>query len=635
MGTKVFISYKSEYRDFARKVQQRLRDWGYETWFDMDDIPKGAYFRHAIQEGLDTSDVLVGVMTQEAFQSREVMAEWDYFLSQDKDVVPLKYRECKPLYHLVTIQWIDFTANERQGFAQLRDSLQRIIAAPEPAPEAEEKRDDVDEQIAQIEREAPKPPALDDLLIMPPATYAPGSPAPQPAPVSAAPPAPIIPIPMPAAPVTKPPADTGSGHYAPTAPLPAEPERQPSKPAAAAGTGSIPPLPTAPQQMAARKSANRWLRPLAALAAVLLVGVALIGGLGTPPNMALTQPGGIASWLLPVIALIAAGAGYWYVARRRAADTATVDARTQQTNRQRMLDKVEEFWVKGVLENALAESGAFDLGLAAVPGATLRHRDYGDYPLPSSASIGDVFDDMQRELLILGAPGAGKTILLLSLARELLSRARADSKLPIPVVFNLSSWAAERKSLDEWLVDELRLKYQAPRRVAEGWLVSDLLNKSASAARRQAQALVTDEQLTLLLDGLDEVAAAHRDACAEAINAFRVAHPQVDIAVCSRSADYDLLTSKLDLRGAVVLQPLSEAQINTYLDRPQLGALRETLPSDAALREMAATPFLLNTMAAAYQGASAASLRLPPSDDPLKARRTHLFDAFVQKRLYS
>ncbi|MBL8120839.1 MAG: toll/interleukin-1 receptor domain-containing protein, partial [Anaerolineae bacterium] len=138
MGTKVFISYKSEYRDFARKVQQRLRDWGYETWFDMDDIPKGAYFRHAIQEGLDTSDVLVGVMTQEAFQSREVMAEWDYFLSQDKDVVPLKYRECKPLYHLVTIQWIDFTANERQGFAQLRDSLQRIIAAPEPAPEAEE-----------------------------------------------------------------------------------------------------------------------------------------------------------------------------------------------------------------------------------------------------------------------------------------------------------------------------------------------------------------------------------------------------------------------------------------------------------------------------------------------------------------
>jgi hypothetical protein len=138
MTLQVFISYKSEYRDFARKVQSRLHKWGYATWFDIDDIAKGTYFRHAIQEGLDKSDILVGVMTQEAFQSREVMAEWDYFLSEDKPLLPLKYRECKPLYHLITIQWIDFLQDEAKGFADLRERLDELAAQSplEPAPAA-------------------------------------------------------------------------------------------------------------------------------------------------------------------------------------------------------------------------------------------------------------------------------------------------------------------------------------------------------------------------------------------------------------------------------------------------------------------------------------------------------------------
>jgi predicted NACHT family NTPase len=48
-----------------------------------------------------------------------------------------------------------------------------------------------------------------------------------------------------------------------------------------------------------------------------------------------------------------------------------------------------------------------------------------------------VFDDMGGELLILGAPGSGKTTTLLELAGELLARAEAEDGQPIPVVFNL------------------------------------------------------------------------------------------------------------------------------------------------------------------------------------------------------
>ena len=59
---KVFISYKSEYRPFARALQTHLKDWGYPTWLDVDNIRPGEYFRHKIQQGLDTSDALVVVL---------------------------------------------------------------------------------------------------------------------------------------------------------------------------------------------------------------------------------------------------------------------------------------------------------------------------------------------------------------------------------------------------------------------------------------------------------------------------------------------------------------------------------------------------------------------------------------------
>jgi len=68
-------------------------------------------------------------------------------------------------------------------------------------------------------------------------------------------------------------------------------------------------------------------------------------------------------------------------------------------------------------------------------------------PLPAGTSITEVYDGAGGALLILGEPGAGKTTLLLALARDLLIRAQADEREPIPVVFNLSSWAQKRAPL--------------------------------------------------------------------------------------------------------------------------------------------------------------------------------------------
>jgi hypothetical protein len=344
---------------------------------------------------------------------------------------------------------------------------------------------------------------------------------------------------------------------------------------------------------------------------VALAALALISSLNRPVEPPLAQAAADYRFLLPLVVAAAGVFAAWRMWQMRQRRLAEASPEQEAASRARMLDQVSDFWITGVLQPAL-ESGAFDLGLSAAPGAVLRHSDYGDYPLPGSARISDIFDDMQRELLILGAPGAGKTVLLLQLAQALIARARADASKPIPVVVNLASWAAESKPLADWLADELHQKYRIPRLVAQTWILN--------------------QQITPLLDGLDEVAEASRSACLEAINAFRASHTRTDLAVCSRAQDYALLTGKLDLRGAVVLEPLSEAQIAAYLDRDDLAGLRAVLAGDPTLREMTGIPFLLNALVYAYRGLPPEQIALPEGSSP-EARRQHLFDRWVERRL--
>jgi len=114
----------------------------------------------------------------------------------------------------------------------------------------------------------------------------------------------------------------------------------------------------------------------------------------------------------------------------------------------------------------------------------------------------------------------------------------------MPVVFNLASWARHR-SLDAWLVEELRERYDIPVGVAQRW--------------------VRAEQVVPLLDGLDEVKQEHRYGCVEAINSFRQKHGFLPLLVCSRTADYLELTARLRLHGAVQIQPLARSQVTEYL----------------------------------------------------------------------
>lgn len=294
-----------------------------------------------------------------------------------------------------------------------------------------------------------------------------------------------------------------------------------------------------------------------------------------------------------------------------------------QRNRQTMLKLVKEFWVKGVLENSLHNAVLLELGMVEKREAVvypwemvLQAPHQPNCTLAPGTKIIDIFDQHQT-LLILGEPGAGKTTMLLELARQTIARAEADPAQPMPVVFNLSSWQPPKtkksyktiRPLDVWLAEELNSKYNIPRKIAQTW--------------------VNDDALLLLLDGLDEVAQSYRAACVEAINSFRKSS-LMPVVVCSRVADYEGLSAKLNLSHAIVLQPFTHEQIDVYLVRfgAEFFGLKLALRRDPNLMELAQSPLLLNVMMLVYQGIPAeklSQLNLP------EVQRQRLFEVYVQR----
>jgi serine/threonine protein kinase len=287
-------------------------------------------------------------------------------------------------------------------------------------------------------------------------------------------------------------------------------------------------------------------------------------------------------------------------------------------NRQILLNKVKNYWIQGVLDTSLHGKAMIALGLEKRLDAVAR--PWGivwETPaqprqtLPPHTKVIDQFDCLGagKTLLILGAPGSGKTTTLLELARDLITRAERDINQPIPVVFNLSSWTNEKLKIADWLVQELNTKYQVSKAISRSWL--------------------QNEQLLLLLDGLDEVNMQRRESCVQAINRFIQSHGTTEIVVCSRVKDYEFLSNRLNFQGAIFIQPLTLDQIHSYLARAglELVSVKTALQADTTLQELAKSPLMLSIITLAYQG-------MPITDLPgmsLEERRQHLFDQYIQR----
>ncbi len=229
------------------------------------------------------------------------------------------------------------------------------------------------------------------------------------------------------------------------------------------------------------------------------------------------------------------------------------------------------------------------------------------------------FDHFDGRVLLLGLPGAGKTITLLHSGRDAVVRRINDPSQPLPILGIIPTWDAQAQSS---IADWLAASYGAPPDAAK---------------------IVHDGKALLLLDGLDELGGERpvdpekpdgerydpRRRFVEALERL-AAETTNRILVTCRPTDYEQIGEKLALRQAVTLQPLGDDQMRAYLAAQP--TLMNAIQADERLREMLSTPLLLSFFAFAYEGMSEAERAELAHLQEAGDLRDKIFRKYVEER---
>ncbi len=292
--------------------------------------------------------------------------------------------------------------------------------------------------------------------------------------------------------------------------------------------------------------------------------------------------------------------------------------------------------VQNRLDVSIHNARFIDLGISDMPSATHLPWVYKDPDsLQEFANIEDAFAEYNRRLLLLGAPGSGKTVTLLNITRQLIVEAEGSLAAPIPLLVNLSKFHLRPPAgsiFKLWGGKEPDVGKLDDR--VERWLLGELTEYpiiSAEIARKW----IEEGRIAALLDGLDEVNDEYRAELVRVLNATYLRdHLESPVVVCSRINEYrplqDRKETQVQLEGAVTLQPLNKTQIADYLKEAKATGLSQFLLGDDTLAQMAQTPLTLSMMTLAYGGVAPADI---PSFSSLTEQRHHLMEAYVEKML--
>lgn len=191
-------------------------------------------------------------------------------------------------------------------------------------------------------------------------------------------------------------------------------------------------------------------------------------------------------------------------------------------------------------------------------------------------------------IFLLGDPGAGKTISLLVATRDAIETRLADPTAPVPFFANIASLNPRDPA------DEPALPAALSDWIADGH--SDLNKSDVQEALDNGNAL-------LLLDGLDELRKRHSEF-------LSLIPASTQVVITSRTSFYVDLQPGKETFGGVLLNPLSDQQINDFLrEQPKL---LEFVHSKTDLLEAARNPFILTILAFTYRDSfTEVSTKLP------------------------
>ena len=105
---RLFISYSRRDEPFVRRLATSLAHSGANLWLDVESIPAGSNWSSSIQEGLDITELMLLVISQESMASENVANEWQYFIDQKKPIIPLLLKPTKIHFQINRLEYVDF-----------------------------------------------------------------------------------------------------------------------------------------------------------------------------------------------------------------------------------------------------------------------------------------------------------------------------------------------------------------------------------------------------------------------------------------------------------------------------------------------------------------------------------------------
>lgn len=227
-----------------------------------------------------------------------------------------------------------------------------------------------------------------------------------------------------------------------------------------------------------------------------------------------------------------------------------------------------------------------------------------------------VFQQTKGRLLLLGAPGAGKTMQLIQLAQDLLM----SEPEAMPVILNLATWTSDYPTLLDWL--KKSLPYE--------------LGTNEPLALK----LLAHRRVILLLDGFDEIGPQHRVSFFEKMAEYLAVHLHQEFVISSRIDEY--LEAAAEKTPPIVHQPVEVAALSIERIREKLRLMEVSgepaarrfsaaLDADSLLGEAAAKPFYFNCLQMLFALKPWSEWRFSAATQ--EGREAEIAERFIQQEL--
>ncbi|MFD8308313.1 NACHT domain-containing protein [Streptomyces sp. NPDC059690] len=213
----------------------------------------------------------------------------------------------------------------------------------------------------------------------------------------------------------------------------------------------------------------------------------------------------------------------------------------------------------------------------------------------------------RRRTVLLGEPGAGKTLLL---KHEMLRWADGGDDKVVPVTVELHACNRRKDSFEELITEKFR-------------------QAGISTAADMVESRLDSGGLRVFFDGLDEVGTEDFERVVRLLHDFAVRHPDCDLVVSCRTAAYDQQLQDV-FDQEVRIAEFDDASVLRFLskwpdltDQLTVARIFQALQDDPELMVLARSPLMLTLIAYLQSGDR------PESVGPLPNSRAHFYDMAV------